>query len=64
METGETEMQKTEKAKKALKRVWMIIKDPEETITLTEALVANSDRTDKEVDSPAVNRMLDSYIND
>jgi hypothetical protein len=57
-------MRKTEKAKKALKRVWMIIKDPEETITLTEALVAHSDRMGKEVDSPAVNRMLDSYIND
>ena len=27
VETGETEMRKTEKAKKALKRVWMIIKD-------------------------------------
>ena len=57
-------MKKTEKAKNALKWVRMIMKDPEETITLTEALVAHSDRTDKEVDSPAANRMLDAYIND
>ncbi len=59
-----TEMKKTEQAKNALKWVRMIMKDPEETITLTEALVAHSDRTDKEVDSPAANRMLDAYIND
>ena len=57
-------MKKTEKAKNALKRVRMIMKDPEETITLTQALVAHSDCTGKEVDSPAVNRMLDAYTND
>ena len=49
------------KATAAIKRVNMITDDPAKALGLTRKLVEKAEKTNRTVDSPAVNKMLDMF---